>query len=299
MPPRPRLRLAPLLVLTGLVALAPATSARAYLIETNDARVADHGSFELELAPIGYYQLVVGDEYRELIAPSMQLYLGIAPGWDLLYLTRGYGRIEGDPTQSAYSLSDQMVAFRTMLVRGRYSDEGHEGPSLTLQTGVLLPGVDAETGFGATIALLFAQQWDAGTLHLNAWVNLTHERLLNLFFTSCIEGPDAWTVRPVVEVWIDLVVDGDPTLSGLLGAVWDVSDDVALQGGVRMGGWEGWLDFEVRLSAYFAVPLWNPSPGASDEDEDDEHERAGEGEAGDASVAWPALARGPGSLLAW
>lgn len=254
--------------LVALAWLALAPPAHAYLIETNDARVADHGTFEIELAPIGYRQLVLGDEVHELIVPSMQIYLGIAPGWDVIYLTRGYAPLDGDPTQSAFALADQMIAFRTMLVRGRYSDEGsYDGPSLTLQTGVLLPGIAAETGFGATIALLFAQQWDAGTLHLNAWVDVTHDRALNVFLTSAMEGPDAWTVRPVVEVWIDLVLDGEPMLSGLIGAVWDVSDDFALQAGVRMGGWEGWLDVEARLSAYWVVPLWDASASAGHEEE--------------------------------
>lgn len=253
-----------------------ASDAQAYLIETNDARVAPHGTFELELQPIGYYQLVVGDESYELIAPSTQLYLGIAPGWDVLYLTRGFGLIQGDPAQGAYTMADQMFAFRAMLVRGAYSDEGFDGPSLTLQMGVLLPGVDAEPGFGANLALLFAQKWDAGTLHLNAWVNLTRDRTLNVFLTSAIEGPEAWPVRPVVEVWIDLVLDGEPMLSGLLGAVVDVTDDFALQGGVRMGGWEDWLDLEVRLSAYWTVEVWNPNPGA---DDDEEGEGEGEGTA--------------------
>ena len=213
--------------------------ARAYLIDANDARVVAPGTMELELQPIGYYQTVIGDEEHYLIAPSAQFYAGLADGWDLLFLTRGYVLLDDDPEQSPYALAEQFLAFRRMIVNGRYDLEEGEGPSLALQMGMFLPGVEAEEGFGASVALLFAWQWDAGTVHLNAWANYTQDETWNGFFSAVYEAPPDWPVRPTAEIWLD-VDDGEPTISGLIGAVGDVSDEFALQGGVRVGGWEDW-----------------------------------------------------------
>lgn len=235
-----------------------AAPARAYLIDSNDARVVDRGTFEAELQPIGYYQLVLGDEEHTIIAPSMQLYLGIAEGWDVLFLTRGFGLLEPPPGQSAYGLAEQMIAFRAMLRHGAYSDDDADGPSVTLQVGALLPGIEADPGVGASIALLVSQQWDVLTLHFNAWANLTRDRTLELFFSTYIEAPYSWTVRPTAELWFDLF-DGQPMISGLIGALVDVDpDDFLLQAGVRVGGWDGWADLEVRVSMWWRWRLWEP-----------------------------------------
>lgn len=241
-----------------LLITAPASVAQAYLIDANDARVVEHGTMELELQPIGYLQTLIGDEEHYLVAPSAQIYWGLAEGWDLLFLTRGFGLLDDAMGESPYALAEQMLAFRAMLRDGRYSDEEAEGPSVTLQVGALLPGVEAETGVGATLALLFAQQWDAGTLHLNVWTNLTQDRTFELFLSAVIEGPLAWPVRPTVEVYFD-VDDGEPYLSGLLGAVGDVSDEFSIQAGARVGGWEGYLELEVRISSWIYWEVWDPA----------------------------------------
>lgn len=243
-----------------IVWLAP-RSAAAYLLDLNDARVVELGSFEAELQPIGYYTLAIGGEEHTLIAPSLQAVVGLARDCDLLLLTRGYARLDGAPGESTYALADQMLAFRVMLRHGAYSDEGSEGPSLTLQTGLLLPGIEADPDVGATLGLLFAQEGELGTLHANAWVNLTRDQTLEVFASAAIEGPPDWQVRPIVEVWIDLIAEGEPMASVVAGAWIDVTDDFAIEGGARVGGWEGWLDLEVRLAAWWRWQLWRtPEP---------------------------------------
>jgi hypothetical protein len=237
-----------------IAALSAPTEASAYLIDLNDARVVDPGSIELEIQPIGYYQLLIGEEERQIIAPSLSIYLGIAEGWDLFVFSRGYGLLEPAPDQGAYRIADQMIGMRTMLVRGSYSDAGMEGPSLTLQFGVLIPGIYADDGFGSNIALLFAQSWDALTIHLNAWLTLRRDRFFEGFFSAMIEGPYAWAVRPVFEVWLDVIEGGDPTISALLGAVLPIGEDFALEAGVRMGGWTSWLDLEIRTAFCWRWP---------------------------------------------
>jgi hypothetical protein len=241
----------------ALASLAP-TAAHAYLIDLNDARVVEMGAFEAELQPIGYYQLLAGGEDHEIVAPSSQIYFGFAEGWDFIFLTRGFVLLDDLPEQSDYVLAQQMVGVRAMIVHGAYSDEGLEGPSLTAQFAVLLPDIGGPGRTGVNAALLFAQQWDFATLHLNVWVNTSSDRPLNLFFAAAIEGPIAWDVRPTIEVWLDVTLDGEPQISSLLGAVIDLNDEVALEAGVRMGGWEGWMDLEVRASVWWYWKLWEP-----------------------------------------
>lgn len=246
-----------------------AAPAHAYLIDANDARVVAPGSMELELQPIGYYQTLIGEEGHYLIAPSLQLYVGLAEDWDLLYLTRGYVALDGTPDVSPYSLAEQFVAVRRMIVHGRYDQEEGEGPSLALQTGIFLPGIEAETGVGASVALLFAWSGDPGTLHLNAWLNYTQDATWDFFGSVVLEGPADWPVRPTVELWAD-IDDGAPTVSGLIGAVGSVTDEFCIQAGARVGGWEDALELEVRLSTWIAWDLGGaaeseePTPRSSD-----------------------------------
>ncbi len=241
-----------------LLLVSPLATAHAYLIDTNDARVVEHGTMELELQPIGYLQTLIGDEEHYLVVPSAQLYWGFGEGFDLLWLTRGFGLLDDAMGESPYAIAEQMLLVRAMLRDGRYSDDEAEGPSVTLQAGVLLPGIGAEVGAGASIALLFAQRWDEGTLHLNVWANFTQDRTFELFTSAVIEGPIAWPVRPTIEVYFDLD-DGEPYLSGLVGAVGDVSDEFALQAGARVGGWEGYLELEVRVSSWIYWDVWDPA----------------------------------------
>jgi hypothetical protein len=254
------------LLLAAFLAV-PAGTAQAYLIDANDATVLDTGRMALELQPIGYWQTVVGEPEHYLVAPSLQAYWGFAEHWDVLYLSRGWAVLDDAPDQDPYVLQEQMLALRVMLRDGSYSSGGElEGPSVTLQVGVLLPDIVAEPRWGSSVALLASQRWDEGTVHLNAWLNLTQASTLDFFGSVVYEGPPSWPARPTFELWID-VDDGDPTVSGLLGVVADVTDDFLLQGGVRMSGWEGWADLEIRLSSWIE---WEVCPPAADPDADED-----------------------------
>lgn len=243
-----------------------ASPAHAYLIDLNDARAVAPGTMELELQPCGYTQTLLGEEEHYLVAPSYQWYLGLAEDWDVLYVARGYVLLDDDPEQGPYSYGEQFVALRRVLVNGNYNDEELEGPSLALQMGMYLPGVEAETGLGASLAILFAWRGDPGTIHANCWLNYTQDQTFDVFTSIAYEGPEAWDVRPWAEFYVD-VDDGEPYVSGLVGAYWTVTDEFGLQGGVRVGGWEDYAELEVRLSSWI---YWELVP--QDEEEDGEEE---------------------------
>ncbi|MCB9594722.1 MAG: hypothetical protein H6719_18525 [Sandaracinaceae bacterium] len=257
--------------LTWLVAMP----AHAYLIDLNDARTVAPGTMELELQPLGYGQSLLGEEEHYLIAPSQQYYIGLAQDWDVLYTCRGYVSLDDVPDQSPYVLAEQFVALRRVLVNGSYNDEELSGPSLALQMGAYIPGVEAETGFGASLAVLFAWRGEVGTIHGNVWFNYTQDETFDVFTSVAMEGPPAWPVRPTIEVYVD-VNDGEPYVSGLLGAIGDVSDEFALQAGVRVGGTvdgeEEYADIEIRLSSWIYWEVIPQDEGEEEEEEEEEDE---------------------------
>ncbi len=232
----------------ALVWLA-ASPAQAYIIDLNDARTVAPGTMELELQPIGYLQTIVGDEEHYLVAPSFQYYLGLVDGWDAIYTARGYVALDGDPEQVPYSWAEQFVGLRRMLVRGHYDDEDLVGPSLAIQPGMWLPGVDAETGLGASLALLFAWAGEHGTIHANLWLNYSARDTYGTFASVGYEAPVDWPVRLTLEAYLDYD-DGEPYVSGLVGGLVEVSEEFALQAAVRVGGWEDYAELEVRLSSW-------------------------------------------------
>jgi hypothetical protein len=263
----------PLRTLTPLaLLLAMPGSARAYLIDANDARVAPVGALEIELQPIGALAIVEGGEGTQIVAPSAQLYFGLTPDLDLLVLTRGFIALDVDPLGDSPStqarLDDQQVALRHLLRNGAYSDEGEEGdadgPAIVLQYGLLLPsfGGDAPR-FGASLALLVSQTLGrGGSVHGNVWGNVTQRGSGELFLAAYAEGPEDWVLRPTVELWFDYDTEEGSLLSGLLGVLWDLTEDCLLQAGVRVGGWEGYLEIEARLSTYFGFDLFPAAPRA-------------------------------------
>jgi hypothetical protein len=100
-----------------------------------------------------------------------------------------------------------------------------------------------------------SQRWDWGTVHLNAASNLTPDQHGELFFDAIIEGPIKWKVRPVFEIYSDSVVTQSPTFSGLIGAIWQVSDKLSFDAAVRYASVDGRPVGELRLGMTFGFPL--------------------------------------------
>lgn len=271
------------------VALTPASRARAYLMDANDATVMDPGSIAFELQPVGYYNVLSSENAHYLIAPSIMGYVGITPDADFIFLTRGFAYLGDDPEEVPYRTWETMVAFRFLLVRGRYSTEGAEGPSIVLQGGLMIPNLEGQyDGYaeqpGGSAALLLAQQWDAGTLHANVWATLTAWRSFELFAAVAMEGPPDWFIRPLVEVtYVHDTYYGD-LLSGTIGTYIDASEDFSFELGARLGAWEDYAELEVRVSSWFDFQLSRQEDDEEDGEDEDEDEVEGD-EDGDADAA--------------
>ena len=85
-------------------------------------------------------------------------------------------------------------------------------------------------------SVIVSQRWPALTAHLNAAVALTRQRNADIAFSTIVEGPHDWTVRPVAELFYEHDYGGTETGSALVGAIWRIRDNISLDVGLR-GGW--------------------------------------------------------------
>ena len=144
-------------------------------------------------------------------------------------------------------------AFLKGVVREGSLQDG-SGPSVATEVGVLLPEVNGEHGTGASLAVVASQRFKALTIHLNIGGALTREQHGDLFTGVIFEGPRDWSVRPVAEILRDQDFGVGTTTSGLLGAIWQVSDRFAIDGGLRHGRTGGRRLDEIRAGLTLSFP---------------------------------------------
>ena len=85
--------------------------------------------------------------------------------------------------------------------------------------------------------------------------NLTPDQRGELFFDAIIEGPIKWTVRPVFELYSDSVLNQSQTFSALVGAIWQVRDNLAFDVGLRCALVNGRPVNELRAGVTFGFPI--------------------------------------------
>jgi hypothetical protein len=112
-----------------------------------------------------------------LFAPSARFNYGIAPGWEAV--------IEGDVAHGlssgtrGASLVGNGASLKGVLREGSLQE--NPGPSIATEFGILLPGIRAEHGTGASVAGIVSQRWEWVTLHLNAAAAVTRQQHADLF----------------------------------------------------------------------------------------------------------------------
>ena len=237
----------------GVAALAPAAllacwcgSAEAYRpFDGTDAAVAETGEMEIELGPVEY--LRDGTD-RSLFAPDVRINYGFTPGWE--------ESLEGDVARGlttgtpVVSLVESEALLKVVLREGSLQEKS--GPSIATEFGVLLPGINDEHGTGAILTGIASQQWDWATVHLNAQIALTREQHADYFLDTIIEGPHDWVVRPVSEFFYERNVGMFRTRSALIGAIWQVQDNIAVDFAVRGARVNDHTAGEIRAGVTFA-----------------------------------------------
>jgi hypothetical protein len=211
-----------------------------------DAAVAETGEIEIELGPVEY--LRDGAE-RTLLAPDLRINYGFIPGWEAsLEGKLTHGLSAGIP---GTSLVESDALLKGVLREGSLQEK--PGPSIATEFGVLLPGINAQHETGAVLDGIISQRWDWGTGHLNVQIELTREQHADYFLDTIIEGPHDWPVRPVAEIFYESDVSAFRTGSALVGAIWQVQDNIAVDFGLRGARTNGQTAGEIRAGVTFAL----------------------------------------------
>jgi hypothetical protein len=223
----------------------PASAYRPF--EGTDAAVATPGEMEIELQPAGRLR---EQGTTTLVAPAAVFNYGLSEGWEAI--VQGQGQTPLSPSGPT-SLTAAGAFLKHVLQPGSLQDK--TGPSVATEFGVLLPNSTGNSGVGASLAGIVSQRWDWGTVHLNAETALTRDHHADVFVGGIIEGPSKWTVRPVTELFYENEFGKAETISGLIGLIWRVRDDLSFDVGLRHALTNGHPVNEVRAGLTFGFPL--------------------------------------------
>ena len=210
-----------------------------------DAAVAETGEIEIELGPIEYFR---DGADRMLFAPDARVNYGFAPDWEAsLEGDVAHGLSAGTP---GTSVIESEALLKNVLREGSLQEK--PGPSIATEFGILLPGINDEHGTGAILTGIASQRWDWGTVHLNAQIELTREEHADYFLDAIIEGPHDWVVRPVSEIFYERDISLFRTRSALIGGIWQVQDNIAVDFAVRGARVNDHTAGEIRAGVTFA-----------------------------------------------
>jgi hypothetical protein len=233
-------------IITSVLALpTPAMAYRPF--DGTDAAVAELGEMEIELQPAGAQR---ASSQTTLIAPATVINYGFAKDWEAIV----QGQLETPLTAGGPTSLTQAGAFlKHVIVPGSMQDK--PGPSVATEFGILFPDTIGNSGFGASLAGIVSQRWDWGTVHFNAAATLTRDQHGDLFVGTILEGPSKWTVRPVAEIFYEEEFRQAHTISGLIGAIWQVRDNLSFDVGLRHGLTNYRAFSEIRAGMTFGFPL--------------------------------------------
>jgi hypothetical protein len=210
-----------------------------------DAAVVENGEMEIELGPVEY--LRAGAE-RTLLAPDLRINYGFIPGWEAALEGKLiHGLTAGIP---GTSLVESQALLKGVLREGTMQEK--PGPSIATEFGVLLPGINDQHGTGAVLNGIVSHRWDWATVHLNAQIELTRQQHADYFLDTIVEGPHDWPVRPVAEFFYERDVSLFRTGSALVGAIWQVQDNIAVDFGLRGARINSQTAGEIRAGVTFA-----------------------------------------------
>jgi len=231
------------------VAMVGSTASFAYRpFDGTDAAVADVKEVEIELQPAG---MMRQNAQTSLIAPFMIFNYGFAKNWELVL--QGQGQFPLTNSDESASLNGVGAFLKHVLREGSLQEAS--GPSVAIEFGPLLPGIHADNGYGASFGTIVSQRWDWGTVHANVVTELTRDQHADFFLGGIVEGPSKWKIRPVAEFFYENEIGQSRTLSGLIGAIWQVEDNLSFDVGFRHAIVNGHPVEEVRAGMTFGFRL--------------------------------------------
>ena len=215
-----------------------------------DAAIAEPGQVEIELGPAQYLEIASD---RMLVAPTVVLNYGLSERWELVLQGEAVHSLMQDSPKT--SLVGNGLFLKSVLREG--SLQGKPGPSIATEFGFLLPDIngDPTSGTGGSLAGIVSQQWPWMTVHLNAAAAITRQQTADVFVGMIVEGPHDWPLRPVAEVFYERDFGGVSTTSALVGAIWQVRDNIAFDVGLRGAQVNDQPLREVRFGVTFGFPV--------------------------------------------
>jgi hypothetical protein len=215
------------IVVAGVVVAAVSSSAFAYRpFDGTDAAVAKLGDVEIEYAPL---DLLRDHSLSTIIAPFTIVNFGIAENWEAVF--SGQADYPQAPSTDPYAITGVSAFLKYVVRPGVLQDKS--GPSVAVEFGPLLPGFRADQSYGADLAVIVSQRWDWGTINWNAQTQYTRDHHADAFLSAIIEGPDKWKVRPVAEFYYEEEIGVARTMSALVGAIWQVNEELSFDFAVR------------------------------------------------------------------
>jgi hypothetical protein len=178
------------LVLSVAIAAWPSSALAYRPFDSTDPAVADLGEFEVELSPVSFRHERSSQTW---IAPQVRLNYGFAEDWEVVI----EGQEEHVPSAKS-ALIGNALSVKTILREGSLQEKS--GLSLATELGVLLPGLNAESGVGASWAGIAGERWSWGAIHVNFAASLSRDKRGEMFVGAIVEGPTAWKLRPVAEL---------------------------------------------------------------------------------------------------
>ena len=234
-------------VVGGAGIIVGSTASFAYRpFDGTDAAIVDPQEVEIELQPAGALRQ---NSETSLIAPFMIFNYGLTKNWEFVF--QGQGQFPLKNSDESNSINGVGAFLKHILREG--SLQGATGPSVAIEFGPLLPGVRADSGLGASFGTIVSQRWDWGTAHANIVAELTREHRADFFAGAIIEGPSKWKVRPVAEFFYEEEIGQSRTISGLIGAIWQVKDNLSFDVGYRHAVVNGRPVEEFRAGMTFGI----------------------------------------------
>jgi hypothetical protein len=216
--------------------------------------VADRGEFELELGPIGW--LREGDK-KFRVAPDVVANYGFAENMELVVEGRREVALDPEAGQARSSIVDAGIFIKHVLRPGEM--QGKPGLSVATEYGILFPPLHAEGHAGFSVAGIVSHRTEAFSLHLNGVAAINRDHEPEAFVGAILEGPGAWTVRPVAEVFGDQARGSSRILSGLVGAIWNAREGLSFDVAIRSAHAGSEPIRELRLGLTWTIPFGKES----------------------------------------
>jgi len=238
-------RVIALLAAACVSAASPAFAYRPF--DSTDPAVAEPGELEIEFSPVSFRR---GDSGNTWVAPQLKINYGIARHWELVVEGQGeHPQFE----DSKSVMVDNAVFLKHVVREGTLQQQ--KGPSVAIEFGALLPGLNEESGVGAEVAGIVGSRWSWGAIYFTAAAVLNRDSRGEMFLGTIIEGPLDWAVRPVAEIVYEREFGSTEVIAALAGVIWEAREGLAFDLAVRQASVDGRPETEIRAGLTFAFSL--------------------------------------------